>query len=219
MTIEFIRSLLLSVLLYFPLLVRWLTCGMNFLYCAFRIPEGKRENAGSCVLLKEQHSARKTRLKNGKIDNVFILAESQAEGYYPLSLALKSPLIRTVFLSTSTANCKTSREKWNCAVGQPCSPPLFHSNTFARNSRWKICFLWTQCRATREGKLKTRKRNVSQAWIFQRMRARTKKKRRNASHVHDMWHSRRRTNCCPLCRFIAIARRSSHAIKVVLNTN
>jgi hypothetical protein len=66
---------------------------MNFLYCALEIP-GREKRQGEhwklslhVVSFSKNSIARgRPRLKNGKIDNVFILAESQnrkLEGYYP----------------------------------------------------------------------------------------------------------------------------------------
>lgn len=220
MTIEFIRLLLLSVLLYFPLLARCLTCGMNFLYCAFRFPEGKREKLG-VVSFRKNSTARRPGLRMGKSIMYLFSQNCKLKDIIPF-LSLRNH--RWFEQSSFRQRLQIAKHRGRNETVQSVSPVrrrFFTLTHLHENSRWKICFLWTQWRATREGKLKTRKRNVSQAWIFQRIRARTKKKRRNSSHVHDMWHSRRRTttNCCPLCPFIAIVRRSSHAIKVVSNTN
>lgn len=146
-------------LLYFPLLVRCWRVGWIFFIALSKSWEENREKTliARRVLLKEQHSARKTRLKNGKIDNVFILAESQAEGYYPLSLASNLPLIQTVFLSG--VDCRLQNSEGEMKSGDKfCSrSALFAPIQMHENFRWKICFLWTQCTATREGKQKKKK--------------------------------------------------------------
>lgn len=95
----------------------------------------------------------------------------------------------------------------NCAVGQPCIATVFSLNgsTQLQCSTRKVFagryasyghvvqlhklekheeFGWNK---------KDAKRNVSQAWIFRKNGCeRRRKKKTNLSHVHDMWHLRRK---------------------------
>lgn len=170
MTIEFIRLLHSLPLLCFPLLVRWLMCGMNFLYCAFKIPGGKQGEIliARCVLLKEQqHSAEDQGLRMGKSITYLFSQNRKLKDIIPFSPCLDFT-VDSVFLSfrSRLQIAKLRGRKWRVgdkfAVGQPCLLSLFFcSNTVERGKKFPLedMLLLMDTMHTRRHKKKKRREN------------------------------------------------------------
>jgi hypothetical protein len=152
--------------------------------------------------LKEQHSAEDRRLKNGKIDNRKI-AESQAEGYYPLSLATNSPLIQKVFLSESTADCTEGREMKS--GDKFCSRSalfavrfLLQHNENSRKFPLKDMLLMDTMNSHTKRQAEEEKRRENEMLVKHEFSAKTDA---IACARYVALKKTKKNCCCPLCRF------------------